>query len=91
MMSRENKIFRCLMLTINDFSVYRIVFGWSMHRKLSCTYCIENNKTFTLTNGGKGYFLIVTDSSFQWITNIEITENISLMEKFKGMLHHHYR
>jgi len=45
-----------LMLTINYFSVYRIVFGWSTHRKLLYTYCIENNKIFTLTNSGKRYF-----------------------------------
>jgi len=30
--------------------------GWSTHRKLACSYCMENNKAFTLTNGGKASF-----------------------------------
>jgi len=44
------------MWTINDFSAYRMVSGWSTHGKLACPYCMENNKTFTLTNGGKTFF-----------------------------------
>jgi len=39
-----------LMWTINDFSAYRMVFGWSTHGKLAYPYCMENNKAFTLTN-----------------------------------------
>ena len=27
--------------------------GWSTHEKLACPYCMENNKAFTLANGGK--------------------------------------
>jgi hypothetical protein len=42
-----------LMWTINDFSAYRMLSGWSTHGKLACPYCMENNKAFTLTNGGK--------------------------------------
>jgi len=41
------------MWTINDFPAYRIVSGWTTHDKLACPYCMKNNKTFTLTNGGK--------------------------------------
>jgi hypothetical protein len=44
------------MWTINDFPPYGMVFGWSMHGKLACPYCMENNKAFTLTNGGKASF-----------------------------------
>ena len=45
-----------LMWTINDFPAYEMVSGWSMHGKLACLYCMENNKSFTLTNGGKASF-----------------------------------
>jgi hypothetical protein len=42
-----------LMWTINDFSTYRMLSSWSTHGKLACPYCMENNKAFTLRNGGK--------------------------------------
>jgi len=45
-----------LMWTINDFSAYGMVSGWSIHGKLACSYCMENNKEFTLTNRGKTSF-----------------------------------
>jgi hypothetical protein len=45
-----------LMWTINDFPAYGMVSGWSTHGKLTCPYCMENNKAFTLTNGGKASF-----------------------------------
>ena len=45
-----------LMWTINDFPTYGMVSGWSTHGKLACSYCMENNKAFTLTNGGKPSF-----------------------------------
>lgn len=41
------------MWTINDFLAYRIVSGWRTHGKLAYPYCVENNKAFTLMNGGK--------------------------------------
>jgi hypothetical protein len=41
------------MLTINDFLAYKMVFGWSMYKKLAYSYYMKNNKTFTLTNDGK--------------------------------------
>jgi hypothetical protein len=44
------------MWTINDFPAYGMVSGWSTHGKLACPYCMENNKAFTLTNGGKVSF-----------------------------------
>ena len=44
------------MWTINDFLAYGIVSGWSMHVKLKYSYCMENNKAFTLTNRGKTFF-----------------------------------
>ena len=44
------------MWNINDFLAYRIVSCWSTHEKLTCSYCMENNKAFTLTNGGKTSF-----------------------------------
>jgi hypothetical protein len=45
-----------LMWTINDFLAYGMVSSWSMHGKLACPYCMENNKAFTLTNRGKASF-----------------------------------
>jgi len=33
-----------------------MVSDWSMHIKLACSYCMENNKAFTLTNRGKTSF-----------------------------------
>jgi len=44
------------MWTINDFPTYRMVSSWSLHGKLTCSYCMENKKAFTLTNGGKASF-----------------------------------
>jgi len=45
--------------TINDFLVYEMVFGWSTYGKLTCPYCMENNKNFTLINDGKTFFLLL--------------------------------
>jgi hypothetical protein len=45
-----------LMWTINDFPAYGMLSGWSTHGKLACPYYMENNKAFTLTNGGKASF-----------------------------------
>jgi hypothetical protein len=45
-----------LMWTINDFPAYGMVSGWNTHGKLACPYCMQHNKTFTLTNGGKASF-----------------------------------
>jgi hypothetical protein len=44
------------MWTINDFPAYGMLSGWSTHGKLTCPYCMENNKAFTLANVGKASF-----------------------------------
>ena len=44
------------MWTINDFPAYGMVSSCSTHGKLACSYCMENNKAFTLTNKGKTSF-----------------------------------
>jgi hypothetical protein len=54
---KQNFLMRAtLMWTINDFPAYGMVSSWSMHGKLACSYYMENNKEFTLTNGGKTSF-----------------------------------
>jgi hypothetical protein len=54
---KQNFLMRAaLMWTINHFSPYEMVSGWSTHGKLKCSYCMENNKAFTLTNRGKTSF-----------------------------------
>ena len=68
---KQNFVIRAaLMWTINDFSTYGMVSGWSTHGKLACPYCMENNKAFTLTNRGKASFFTATVVSYQWITSI---------------------
>ncbi|GJS02102.1 hypothetical protein Tco_0318610 [Tanacetum coccineum] len=42
-----------LLWTINDFSAYGMLSGWSTARKKACPYCMENSKAFSLSNGGK--------------------------------------
>ena len=49
-----------LIWTINYFSAFGMVFGLSMHEKLACTYYMENNKAFILTNGCKTYFFLLS-------------------------------
>jgi len=54
---KQNFVMRAaLKWTINDFPAYGMVSGWSTHGKLACLYCMENNKAFMLTNGGKAFF-----------------------------------
>ena len=54
---KQNFLMRAaLMWTINDFPTYGMLSGWSTHGKLACPYCMENNKAFTLTKGGKTSF-----------------------------------
>jgi hypothetical protein len=36
-----------------------MISGLSTHEKLACPYCMENNKAFTLTNGGKISFFLL--------------------------------
>jgi len=47
-----------LIWTINDFLMYKMVYGQSTTGKLACSYCMKNNKAFTLTNDGKTSFLL---------------------------------
>jgi len=54
---KHNSLIRATLIwTINDFPAYGMVSDWSTHGKLACPYCMENNKAFTLTNGGKTSF-----------------------------------
>jgi len=78
-----------LMWTINDFPAYGMVSGWSTHGKLACPYCMENNKAFTLANGGKAFFFTVTIISCCRITGTKRTEMISLLAELKRMFHPH--
>jgi len=75
------------MWTINDFPAYGIVSGWSTHGKLACRYCMDNNKAFTLTNGGKASFFTITVVSCHRITCTKRTKRISLLAELKKMLH----
>jgi hypothetical protein len=64
------------MWTINDFPVHELVSRWNTYRKLACSYCMKNNKAFTLMNGGKVSFSTTTRCFCQVINDIEITESI---------------
>ena len=77
---KQNFVMReALMWTINDYPTYGIVFGWSMHGKLACTYCIENK--------GKGSFFDCRVISCQQITGAERIKRIFLLAELKNMLH----
>jgi len=85
---KQNFVMRAaLMWTINDFPAYGMVSGCSTHGNLACPYCMENNKAFTLTNGGKASFFTVIIVSCHRITFREITKGISLLAELKRMLH----
>ncbi|GKB71626.1 uncharacterized protein Tco_0933038, partial [Tanacetum coccineum] len=53
--SKENNFTMraALLWTINDFSAYGMLSGWSTYGKKACPYCMENSKAFSLSNGGK--------------------------------------
>ena len=60
---KQNFLMRAtLMWTINDFPAYGMLSGWSTHGKLACPYYMENNKAFTLANGGKAFFFLLSPS-----------------------------
>jgi hypothetical protein len=65
-----------LMWIINYFFTCGMVSSWSMHGKLACPYCMENNKAFTLTNTGKAFFFIATCGSCQ---SIKSTKRIKII------------
>jgi len=73
-----------LMWTINDFPAYGIVSDWSTHGKLTCPYCMENNKAFMLTNSGKASFFYCYR---QFLSTDHKYRKTSLL---KGMLHHRF-
>ena len=56
-----------LIWTINNFSVCGMISSWNTHRKLAYSYCMENNKAFTLTNNGKTSFF----DCHQWFLPID--------------------
>lgn len=72
------------MWTINNFLAYKMIYGWSTHEKLACSYCMDNNKAFTLMNGGKTFFFIIAiEGFFQVIINTEeVAPSILLGEEF---------
>ena len=61
-----------LMCTINYFPGYKMVFGLRTREKLACVHCMENNKTFILTNSGKVFFYY--HQRF-WLTNNKYRNN----------------
>jgi hypothetical protein len=75
------------MWTINNFPAYGTLSGWSTHGKIACPYCMENNKAFTLANGGKASFFDCHHRFLPLIHRIERTEKISLLAELKKMLH----
>jgi protein-arginine kinase activator protein McsA len=44
------------MWIINDFPAFGMLSDRNTHEKLTCPYCMENNKAFTLVNRGKASF-----------------------------------
>jgi hypothetical protein len=54
-----------LMWSINIFLAYGMVFGWSTYGKLTSSYCMENNKAFTLTKDSITSFFTVTSGFSQ--------------------------
>ena len=42
-----------LMWTINNFSAYGMLSGWSTYGKLACSYCMKNIKVFQLEHHRK--------------------------------------
>ncbi|CAM8923534.1 unnamed protein product [Rhodiola kirilowii] len=55
---KQNFMMRAaLMWTISDFPAYGMLSGWSTQGKLGCPYCVDDTKTFILSNGRKvSYF-----------------------------------
>jgi hypothetical protein len=79
-----------LMWTINDFSAYRMVFGWSTHGKLACPYYMENNNAFMLTNGDKAFFFLLSSLFLAPESRVQKEKKmIFLLAELKSMLHPH--
>jgi hypothetical protein len=58
------------MWTIDDFSTYEMIYSWSIHGKLICSYCMENNKAFTLTNSGIMSFFLLPREDLSYSSNL---------------------
>jgi hypothetical protein len=60
MIYRGNKNFRWRQLWYRLSMIFLCIqlmgYSWSTHEKLAYPYCMKNNKTFTLINGGKASF-----------------------------------
>jgi hypothetical protein len=77
-----------LMWNINDFLAYRIVSCWSTHEKLTCSYCMENNKAFTLTNKGKTSFFLLPSVLLDNGSQVQKEKKmIFYLAELKRMLH----
>ena len=77
-----------LMWNINDFLAYRIVSCWSTHEKLTCSYCMENNKAFTLTNEGKTSFFLLPSVLLDNGSQVQKEKKmIFYLAELKRMLH----
>ena len=75
------------MWTINDFPAYGMVSGWSTHEKLACSYCMENNKAFTLANGGKVSFFYCHRRFLPLNHRYRKNRNDFFLVELKRMLH----
>jgi hypothetical protein len=77
-----------------DYQWFFLYMEWFLVRacinKLSCPYCIQNNKAFIIIYGDKMSFFIVIDGSCQRITSIKRTKRTSLLVELKWMLHRCY-
>jgi hypothetical protein len=72
------------MWTINDFQAYKIISGWSMHGKLACSYCMENSKTFILTDNSKISFFYCHQQSLP--TDHKFRKNIKDFFRVKNCM-----
>jgi len=85
---KQNFLMRAaLMWTINDFPAYGMLSGWSTHGKLACPYCIENNKAFTLANGGKASFFYCHHPFLPLNHRYRTNRKDFLLAKLKKMFH----
>lgn len=89
MIYRENKTLQLmvvLMWNINNFLPYRMLSGWSTHRKLACPYHMEKS-IHADERWQNNFFLNVIDDSCQQITNYRKNKNDFFLEELRWMLH----
>ena len=63
-----------LLWTINDFTTYGTLSGWSTYRKLAYPICMHRSKEFGLGAEGKHHGLIVIIVSYLCIIHLEETQ-----------------